>query len=437
MEPFIKRHRLKLFIGVLLGVTFAGGLVAKSRLDAIKMEIFDSALAENEGAGYGLITGTFSQLGAIVEAKTKPGSIDRAQGYRYALRQIAQWQSLFFTDFNGHSPSISRCPSRLCKYGFDNPDTTYLLIGPLSRQNQYLLKGRKGTNAYTTYQVFGIGGADGFGTGGTLEDRQIKMSANGEFEILIGASNPDDHVNFLQLPEGRSAQLVIRQLMRDWNTEKENAFEINVLPPDPDAPNPPRPLTQEAFDRRAVGYARFIKAQFTEWRDRIMNAPVNEIEHGKADRADGGFPSNFTSYMRYELKDDEALIIEVPQVDVVYSNIQMSSLWAESLVYSARTTSFNDYQAHLHADGTYRYVIALKDPGVPNWLDATGFPSGGIFMRWQSPDGQVPKPKTKRVKLSELRDHLPADHPTFSPKQRAEQLRRRHSGFLRRQNPVY
>ena len=436
-EPFFLRHRLKLFISGLVIFAGIGGFLAKSHVDDIKMSVFDSAIMENEGKGYSLTSGMFSRLGAIVEAKTEPGSVDRAQGYRYALRQIAQWQTIFFTDFNGGSPTISRCPSRMCKYGFDNPDTAYLLIGPLSQQYEYKLIGQKGTVAYATYQVFGIGGEDGFGTGGTLEDADIKYDSDGDFEILIASSNPNDEANFIELPQGRGAQLVIRQLVRDWNSERENAYSLEVFSPDPNKPDPPQALTQGAFDRRAVGYSRFVEGQFAAWRDRIMNAPVNEIEHGKADRADGGFPSNYTSYMRYELADDEVLILEVPAVDVVYSNIQLASLWAESLVYPARTTSFNDFQAHRDTDDVYRFVISTSDPGVPNWLDATDHPVGGVFMRWQSPDGEVPKPKTKLVKRVELADYLPSDHPAFSRADRAEQLRRRHAGFLRRQNPVY
>ena len=236
------------------------------------------------------------------------------------------------------------------------------------------------------------------------------------------------------MPKDRGGQLLIRQLMRDWNNDTENAYAIEVLTEDSKSPNI---LSQQAFDRRTVGMTQFIKSQFLEWRNRIKNAPVNQIEHGKADRADGGFPTNFTSYGRYELAPGQALILEVPQIDIVYGNIQMSNLWAESLNYPTRTTSFNDFQAYSDEDGIIRYVIAMEDPGVPNWLDATGHPSGGLFMRWQSPQSEVPKPVSKLIDLSDLSDHLPDTHPKFSKNDRAAQIKARHAGFLRRQNPVY
>lgn len=438
-QSFMMRHRLKLFIACLVVVCALGGLIATSKLDAIKKDLFESMLAENQGAGFGRLVSVLSEAGAYVEAQTEPGSEDRAQGYRYAMRQMAQWQSLFMTDGNSRAPSMSRCPSRMCKYGFDNPDTVYLMVHPISPDTRYLLKGRAGTLAYTTYQVFGIAGAGGFQTGGSLETADIVMPEGGRFEILISVDNPENHPNHITIPQGRGGQLVIRQLMRDWNTETENAYTLEVLPAQSDVPHPPKPLTLDMYDRRAFGLAQFVANSVKGYREILAASPVNELPKGTGGSGvgDGGFPTNYTAQMRYEIGEDEALLIEVPKVDVVYSNIQLGSAWGESLVYQARTASFNDFQAHLDADGVYRYVIAQSDPGVPNWLDATGHPAGGVFHRWQSPEEDLPTPVTRRVKLSELRAYLPENHPQFTPAMRVEQLRQRHAGFLRRQNPVY
>lgn len=438
-ESFVLRHRLKLFILLLVVAGTVGGVIVKTKLDDIKMQIFDTALAENQGAGFSRVVSAMSEAGAYVDAKTEPGSIDQAQGYRYVLRQAAQWQTLFMADMNADAPSISRCPSRMCKYGFDNPDTVYQMINPISPKNQYILKGRRGTSAYTTYQVFGISGASGFQTGGTLEGGDIEAGEDGSFEILISRDNPGGHPNHIAIPDGRGGQVVIRQLMRDWNTETENTYALEIITPDPKVPSPPRTLDLQMFDRRAIAFSQFLADRVKGYREILENEPVNELAKGRGGSGvgDGGFPTNFTSQMRYSVKDGEALLIEIPHVDVVYSNIQLGSLWGESLVYGARTVSFNDFQAHKDDDGIYRYVVALEDPGVPNWLDASGHPEGGLFHRWQSPDTELPVPSTKLVPLAELRDHLPASHPLVSPADRAEQLRLRHAGYLRRMNPGY
>jgi len=225
-QSFLLRHRLKLFIAVLLLGFVLLWTFAKTKMQMV-------ALSNMEGVGYAQLTNTFSKMGAIVDAETEPGSVDRAQGYRYALRQIGQWESLFFGDFNAQTPTISRCPSRPCKYGFDNPDTTYLLIGPLSNQNSYIIRGQKGSVAYTTYQVFSIGGGDGFGGSSTLEDSRISFDQDGSFELFLSKSNPDNHPNFMALPDGFGAQLIVRQLTRDWNRETENAIQTSLHRPSP------------------------------------------------------------------------------------------------------------------------------------------------------------------------------------------------------------
>ncbi len=96
--------------------------------------------------------------------------------------------------------------------------------------------------------------------------------------------------------------------------------------------------------------------------------------------------------MRFEVEPDEAVLIEVQKADVVYSNIQLSNMWGESLDYGSHLVSFNDAQAYLDADNVFRYVIAHKDPGVPNWLDTVGHSMGGVFVRFQSPKEELTQP---------------------------------------------
>lgn len=431
MLNFLRRRRLLVFIA-------ATSIFAALFVKAIPKFLVDTVVQSNEGVGYSAIVAALSEAGAYVDEQTEPGSIDRAQGYRYALRRVAQYADLFFTDHNSATPTPSRCPTLLCKYGFDNPDTVYLAFNPLDGRNSYRLKGRLGAVSYTTYQIFQIG-PNGFNGGASKESDQLILEPDGRFEILLAAENPDNHPNFMRLaPEG-AGQLVIRQLFKDWNMETETAYEIEALLPDGVTSAPPPVLSTEMFDRRAIGFAMLIKNNMRRYREILADAPVNTLPQskGQAGVDDGGFPTNFTTQMRYELQPGEAILIEVDATDAVYSNIQLGTLWGESPDYANRTVSYNDGQAHLDSDGVYRYVIAETDPGVPNWLDATGHPQGGVFHRWQSPSGPLPKPQTKVLLLSELRDHLPTDHPVVSQKERSDIRRERLAGYSRRRNPVY
>jgi hypothetical protein len=89
------------------------------------------------------------------------------------------------------------------------------------------------------------------------------------------------------------------------------------------------------------------------------------------------------------------------------------------------------YFARIDDDGKFRAVIALRDPGVPNWLDPAGFLQGTIYGHWYDCDS-APAPTLTRVKLDQLRDYLPPDTPRFSPQQRAAQISERVRGAQRR-----
>ena len=47
-------------------------------------------------------------------------------------------------------------------------------------------------------------------------------------------------------------------------------------------------------------------------------------------------------------------------------------------------------------------VIAHRDPGVPNWLDTEGRPSGTIFWRFLEPEQTPERPRTRVVAAASL-----------------------------------
>jgi hypothetical protein len=134
----------------------------------------------------------------------------------------------------------------------------------------------------------------------------------------------------------------------------------------------------------------------------------------------------------FELNEDEALIIETELPTVrPYWNIQLNDPLFNAIEYVYRLSSINGATAKLSSDGKLRAVIALKDPGVPNWLDPAGFNTGTIYGRWYGCDSN-PLPTLKRVKLAELRNHLPSDTPAVTAAQRAIELRDRVRAAQRR-----
>ena len=97
----------------------------------------------------------------------------------------------------------------------------------------------------------------------------------------------------------------------------------------------------------------------------------------------GGQSTNIYAGGVFELEPDEALIIEsrIP-TPPQYIGFHLANLWGESLDFANHQTSLNGFQVEPDADGVLRYVVAHRDPGVPNWLDTTGHREGFLTPRW-------------------------------------------------------
>jgi hypothetical protein len=77
--------------------------------------------------------------------------------------------------------------------------------------------------------------------------------------------------------------------------------------------------------------------------------------------------------------------------------------------------------------------LAHRDPGVPNWLDATGHPEGYMSPRWTysatPPTDEWPTITARKVRFDEIRSHLPAGVRAVS---KAERIRVRQQHVQRR-----
>jgi hypothetical protein len=139
----------------------------------------------------------------------------------------------------------------------------------------------------------------------------------------------------------------------------------------------------------------------------------------------------------FELEPDEALIIEsrIPEPPQ-YIGFHLANLWGESLDYANHQTSLNGFQVEPDADGVLRYVVAHRDPGVPNWLDTTGHREGFLTPRWayskQPTPDRWPSISAKKVRFDEIRQHLPADVRTVGADERAARIRVRQEHVQRR-----
>jgi hypothetical protein len=127
----------------------------------------------------------------------------------------------------------------------------------------------------------------------------------------------------------------------------------------------------------------------------------------------------------YDLAEDEALITEVripEQVD--YWSLILTNEIYETTDWINNQSSLNDAQAVVDSDGIFRAVISVRDPGVANWLDTSGYPRGAVQGRWFGADKR-PTPTMVKVKLSDVVAHLPVDTKRVAPEERDAAMRDR------------
>jgi MYXO-CTERM domain-containing protein len=354
------------------------------------------------------------------------------RGLRHIIRLIEMQNAPATDDHDVANPHVSRCPSVVCKVGFDNPDFTYINVTPISAEYTYRIHGKRGTVPYISMQIFDnpLGGEI------VMTSEDLIVEADGSYEIILSAMPHEG--NWMELKQNAS-RFILRNGFYDWNNEVEASVAVEVVAGPMSGPVPH--LTPQEFvsDVSALSSRLInIPAAMQRARDGWPLNDVNEPDPGAFGIPGAGVPSAVSSAGRYSLAEDEALIIETPEPSVVHGGIQLGNIWVESIDYQTHQTSLNWFQSTPDEDGIIRYVLAHDDPGVPNWLDISGHPDGGIFMRWQSPaDGQHPdKPIVKQVAFDDIRANLPERHPTVSPAERAMVLEDRYEAVNKRRNPT-
>ena len=321
--------------------------------------------------------------------------------------------------------------------------------------------------------------------GGVLDSAKLEVDPDGTFEVLLAPERPEGHSgNFIATKTSRQVKradgtsepveyvsrwVVLRELFHDWAREDLLDLEIVRLGSEgehPAALDPARAAAHlrrvgEIVDHQMRFWNEFYAVTLETYEDMNGDGKPPQAARSEPKASEGGPPqrrafmprndmnaanaaslatgggqaTNVYSGGVFDLGPDEALIIEnaVPVVPQ-YSGFHLSNLWGESLDFANHQSSLNIFQAEADADGVRRYVIAHRDPGVPNWVDTTGLPHGFLTFRWAYSElpGQLPTVKVTKVKQSEIREHLPAATRTVSAGERREAIRVRQTHVQRR-----
>ncbi|MGF6931125.1 hypothetical protein OKW41_000264 [Paraburkholderia sp. UCT70] len=308
-----------------------------------------------------------------------------------------------------------------------NPDDTYF-IAPLRGDLRYRLTGERGSVHLLTLDI-------GRGIMGTTDQvhpplgqfdlDDLKISSDGCFEVLLSAQRPAGYGGNW-LPLHRDADFaMLRQRSYVWGVERDARIAIECL----DAPLVKPLLGYEEIARRTgevMDYAgRLSRRWLVHMQQLRSRTKVNEFEFFAFG---GGLVKQAYWQAIFDFSPDEALILETDLPEKRrYWNVQLNDALFNTLDFVDHQSSLNGHQAHIDEDGRFRAVIAHSDPGVPNWLDTCGRNRGTAIGRWYACSSE-PVPTLKRVRLSEVRQHLPAATPAVSDTERAKRLSERRVG---------
>jgi hypothetical protein len=293
---------------------------------------------------------------------------------------------------------------------------------------------------------------------GLLDVSTLQVDPDGSFEILLAPERPAGFAgNFLPTRAERRGRTYVgayvsgRQLFYDW--EREDPVEFQVVREGAEREAPPAwgPAEAAAALRRTGELARAQMHFWNEFYDVLLETHGDRNGDGKrfmprnafnepnaaSGATGGGMNTNIYAGGVYELGPDEALVVESRvEVEPMYTGFHLSNFWGESFDYQNRITSLNGFQAERDGDGAVRYVIAHRDPGVPNWLDTTGQREGFMAPRWayfeKPPQERWPRIRAEKVPFDEVRRHLAPDTRSVSPDERREQVRIRQLHVQRR-----
>ena len=317
---------------------------------------------------------------ALFRERSPANAFDRAEGYRYLTRLLRVGLERFVEHADPVHPRFYQMARADAKLGADNPDCNYRNCA-LDGRREYRLRGQRGTSTYLGIGAyFGqYGEAGPSGCSGYMDSADLLLDADGRFEIMLSVKpHPGNWIRM----EPQTSSLIVREFFLDRASEIPAQFEIECL----GVSGPPAPLNPAALDRALATTAAFVKGSadlFTGWAEGFAKHP-NEL-HAPPDslRAPAHKAANQIFYHGYwKLAPDEALLITATPPVCRYWNFQLNNYWLESLGYRYHPITVNKHSARLEPDGSFRIIVAARDPGFGNWIDTAGHAHGTMGLRW-------------------------------------------------------
>jgi hypothetical protein len=333
---------------------------------------------------------------------------DVAEGMRAVMHALqGGLQGWFETD--PEHPQFRRIVAPWRKFTGDNADAIYY-DAAVRGDLRYRVRGRMDGAVYVslTVEAGSHDGRMGGRTHGVINDEQFDVRPDGTFEISFGG--PPQPRNWLALPADAS-RITTRHYYEDETAaandpSKHPALSIEVQGAVKPAEAPNDRNVAEGLRR----VANFVRARTLE-----MPPPGKRAQPAFVATTPNQFPPPVKpgdfglaafdaaySMAPYVLGPDQALVIRGRWPSCRCANVDLWNRFQQTYDYSTKQVTLNRKQTKLEPDGSFRMVIAHRDPGVPNWLDTEGRPFGMVFWRFFLPEGPIETPRTEVVPVAEV-----------------------------------
>jgi hypothetical protein len=279
------------------------------------------------------------------------------------------------------------------KWGGDNADAYYQFF-PVDPRRSYRVTGTRGDSVYLSLTVYG-GPDDGRYTDrivGIVNDRDLSFGPDGEFELLVAPERPEGYEGaFLRL-EDDAVHAITRDYLEDPVNGTRVTWHVEAVDP---------PETYRLTDAELARRIRAVITWITQQSSMVplgMGTPNHVDDPYPVPQKTFGWAAGDAAYAMgsFDLSEDQALVLEGNSPECAFWNLCLWNPFMHTYNYDYERVTINGAQVEPEPDGSWRIVVAQRDPGCPNWVSTQGHPRGRLWFRWFYPS-QTPGPVQARL----------------------------------------
>lgn len=337
------------------------------------------------------------------------GSPEDVAGAHRALMHMLEGGLTGMFESDPAAPDFRRIVAPWRKFTGDNSDAIYF-DAPVSPDHVYTVRGHMDGAVYVSITVESgtADGSLGTKTVGVINDTQFDVDGEGFFTIRLGGE-PSAR-NWIALPPGASRITTRHYYEGERSASADPARHpfLAIRCEDVEqAPAPPGDAVVAAGIRRV---AQFVRSRTLGMPPMAMQTPpaflslVPNSFPAPVPPGDMGLAAFDAAYSMapFLLGPTQALVIRGRWPDCRFGNVCLWNRFQQTLDYANRPISLNRRQTRLEPDGSFRIVLAHRDPGLPNWLDTEGRAFGLVFWRFFLPAGVIETPRAEVVDFAAL-----------------------------------